>query len=160
MDYSEDEEELQSEYMSPSESGPQEPIAGKRDRLRAVLLPAIHSRVTALGGFEDMVVRKVEDEGSKDGNAAEVVEETFKAYKLGDECLGCLKDLKRFWRMDDNDDDRNVARMFYETGLLKSDLIPILNGAGQADASTRQEKAALASGITFILLSSPLHARY
>lgn len=39
---------------------------------------------------------------------------------------GCLKDLKRFWRMDEKDDDRTVARIFYDVGVLKNDLIPIL----------------------------------
>jgi len=39
---------------------------------------------------------------------------------------GCLKDLKRFWRMDEKDDDRTVARIFHEVGVLKKDLIPIL----------------------------------
>ena len=48
--------------------------------------------------------------------------------------------------MDDHDDDRNVARIFYETGLLHNDLVPIVNGAGHADSTPRQEKAALASG--------------
>lgn len=40
--------------------------------------------------------------------------------------LGCLKDLKRFWRMDDKDDDRTVSRIFHEVGVLPNDLIPIL----------------------------------
>ncbi|KAI0089435.1 timeless protein-domain-containing protein [Irpex rosettiformis] len=47
-------------------------------------------------------------------------------YRLGDECYGCLKDLKKFWRKDDTDDERTVARIFWETRVLPNDLIPIL----------------------------------
>lgn len=69
---------------------------------RVILEPAIRSVVDALGGYEG---------GS---------------YRLGDECYGCLKDLKKFWRKDDTDDDRTVARIFWETRLLPNDLVPIL----------------------------------
>lgn len=69
---------------------------------RAILKPAISSVVDALGGAEGGV------------------------YRLGDECYGCLKDLKKFWRKDDTDDERNVARIFWETRVLSNDLIPIL----------------------------------
>ncbi|CAL1710038.1 unnamed protein product [Somion occarium] len=69
---------------------------------RAILEPAIRSVVDALGG----------DEGG--------------VYRLGDECYGCLKDLKKFWRKDDTDDERTVARIFWEARLLPNDLIHIL----------------------------------
>ena len=69
---------------------------------RAVLEPPIKSVVDALGGYEDGI------------------------YSLGDECYGCLKDLKKFWRKDDTDDDRTVARIFWETRVLPNDLVPIL----------------------------------
>ena len=74
---------------------------GDLDR-RAILEPAIRSVVDALGGYEDGT------------------------YRLGDECYGCLKDLKKFWRKDDTDDDRTVARIFWETRVLPNDLVPIL----------------------------------
>ncbi|EAU83799.2 topoisomerase 1-associated factor 1 [Coprinopsis cinerea okayama7 len=75
---------------------------------RELLTPIITRVVDALGGYE--------------GNE----------YKLGDESYGCLKDLKRLWRKDDTDDDRTVARIFYETRVLPNDLIPILlTTAGQ-----------------------------
>ncbi|CCM05491.1 uncharacterized protein FIBRA_07712 [Fibroporia radiculosa] len=73
-----------------------------QDERRAILEPAIRSVVDALGGYEGGV------------------------YRLGDECYGCLKDLKKFWRKDDTDDDRTVARIFWETRLLPNDLVPIL----------------------------------
>jgi replication fork protection complex subunit Tof1/Swi1 len=69
---------------------------------RAILAPAIQSVVDALGGFENGV------------------------YRLGDECYSCLKDLKKLWRKDESDDERTVARIFWETRVLPNDLIPIL----------------------------------
>jgi replication fork protection complex subunit Tof1/Swi1 len=68
----------------------------------AILAPAISDVITALGGFEG------------------------DTYVLGDECYGCLKDLKKFWRKDDTDDDRTVARIFWKLRVLPNDLIPIL----------------------------------
>ncbi|KZV75695.1 timeless-domain-containing protein [Peniophora sp. CONT] len=69
---------------------------------RAILEPAIRSVVDALGGYEGGV------------------------YRMGDEALGCLKDLKKFWRKDDTDDDRTVARILWSTRALPNDLVPIL----------------------------------
>ncbi|GAA5975641.1 hypothetical protein JCM10908_005228 [Rhodotorula pacifica] len=82
-----------------------------QQRKRAALHPPISSICAALGGFEEFL-----DENG----------ELYTAYSLGDQVVGCLKDLKRFWRMDEKDDDRTVARIFYEVGVLSSDLIPIL----------------------------------
>jgi replication fork protection complex subunit Tof1/Swi1 len=78
-------------------SNPGEPL----DR-RAILTPAIQRTIAALGGIEGGV------------------------YQLGDECYGCLKDLKKFWRKDDTDDERTVARIIWECRLLENDLVPIL----------------------------------
>lgn len=72
-----------------------------KDR-RALLASAIGSVVEAVGGMEGGV------------------------YRLGDECYGCLKDLKKYWKMDDTDDERTVARIFWETRVLPNDLIPVL----------------------------------
>ncbi|KAI0634374.1 timeless-domain-containing protein [Trametes polyzona] len=83
--------------LSEEESG-DEPYIDRR----AILEPAISSVVDAVGGVEGGV------------------------YRLGDECYGCLKDLKKYWRKDDTDDDRTVARIFWSTGLLPNDLVPIL----------------------------------
>lgn len=157
MDYEDGdsrEDDLRSETLSRSDEndGPREPAASKRDRLRKVLLPAIQSRVAALGGWEDVAIQAALPEEEEEAPSSDIEDEQgpvqfIRVYKLGDECLGCLKDLKRFWRMDDNDDERNIARMFFETGVLKNDLVPILAAYGQqAESSSRQEKAALASG--------------
>ncbi|KAI9452046.1 timeless-domain-containing protein [Lactarius psammicola] len=69
---------------------------------RAILEPAILNVVNALGGYEGGV------------------------YRLGDEAYGCLKDLKRFWRKDDADDARTVARILWAARVLPNDLVPIL----------------------------------
>ncbi|CDO77442.1 hypothetical protein BN946_scf184857.g49 [Trametes cinnabarina] len=86
------------EAISLSEDSGDEPYIDRR----AILEPPIRSVVDALGGYENGV------------------------YRLGDECYGCLKDLKKFWRKDDTDDDRTVARIFWATGVLPNDLVPIL----------------------------------
>lgn len=69
---------------------------------RTILQPVVSRVVDALGGYENGV------------------------YRLGDEVGGCLKDLKKLWRKDDTDDERTVARIFWETRVLSNDLIPIL----------------------------------
>ncbi|KAG8990291.1 Topoisomerase 1-associated factor 1 [Tulasnella sp. JGI-2019a] len=74
---------------------------------RAVLTPVIQNIVSALGGLEQI-------------SPGESV------YILGDSCLGCLKDLKKVWRKDDTDDERTVARIFWEVRVLQRDLVPIL----------------------------------
>ncbi|KAK4051924.1 Topoisomerase 1-associated factor 1 [Microbotryomycetes sp. JL201] len=82
-----------------------------RERKYATLKPPIASLCSALGGVEEF--------RTEHGDI-------YSAYSLGDQVVGCLKDLKRFWRMDDKDEDRTVARIFYDVGLLNNDLIPIL----------------------------------
>ncbi|KAF8513196.1 timeless protein-domain-containing protein [Gautieria morchelliformis] len=69
---------------------------------RAILTRAITSVITALGGL-------------KGGT-----------YILGDEAYGCLKDLKKFWRKDDTDDERTVARIMWKARVLENDIVPIL----------------------------------
>ncbi|QRW13593.1 topoisomerase 1-associated factor 1 [Ceratobasidium sp. AG-Ba] len=66
---------------------------------REIFGPVIQNVVTALGGVET------------DPNTNET------RYVPGDDCLGCLKDLKKLWRKDDTDDERTVARMFWDEGV-------------------------------------------
>ncbi|GAV48520.1 hypothetical protein ZYGR_0K00250 [Zygosaccharomyces rouxii] len=48
-------------------------------------------------------------------------------YKLGDDCLACLKDLKRWFRLVDENQNRwDVAIAAAEYRILQDDLIPIL----------------------------------
>ncbi|KAF8177653.1 timeless protein-domain-containing protein [Pholiota molesta] len=69
---------------------------------RAILEPVVGRVVDALGGYEG------------------------ETYVMGDEVHGCLKDLKKLWRKDESDDERTVARLFWEMRVLPNDLVPIL----------------------------------
>jgi len=69
---------------------------------RAILAPVVGRVVDALGGHEGDV------------------------YVMGDRVNGCLKDLKRLWRKDETDDERTVARLFWEMRVLPNDLVAIL----------------------------------
>ncbi|KAJ8086932.1 Topoisomerase 1-associated factor 1 [Marasmius tenuissimus] len=66
--------------------------------------------------FEPIVRRVVHALGGWEGDE----------YRLGDEASGCLKDLKKLWRKDDTDDERRIARIFWESRVLMNDLIPVL----------------------------------
>ena len=97
---------------------------------RAILEPAILNVVNALGGYEGGV------------------------YRLGDEAYGCLKDLKRFWRKDDADDARTVARIIWAARVLPNDLVPILletAGKGHVD-----DKRALACADLIAAMTWPI----
>jgi len=101
--------DLQSIIILTDEEGSNE---GEPLDRRAILTPAIQRTIAALGGIEGGV------------------------YQLGDECYGCLKDLKKFWRKDDTDDERTVARIFWECRVLQNDLVPILlETAGKGHAT-------------------------
>ncbi|KAJ8502522.1 hypothetical protein ONZ45_g11672 [Pleurotus djamor] len=67
--------------------------------------------------FEPVVRRVVDALGGREHGGE---------YRLGDEVTSCLKDLKKLWRKDDTDDERTIARIFWETRVLPNDLIPIL----------------------------------
>jgi replication fork protection complex subunit Tof1/Swi1 len=95
---------------------------------RAILEPAILNVVNALGGYESGV------------------------YRLGDEAYGCLKDLKRFWRKDDADDARTVARILWAARVLPNDLVPILletAGKGHVDDKRALACADLVAAMTW-----------
>lgn len=92
---------------------------------REILSHFIQSTVAALGGYVNTPEGRV--------------------YEMGDSCLGCLKDLKKFWRKDENDPDRMVARIFWETRVLPNDLVPILlETAGKGSV---MDKRAVACGM-------------
>ncbi|WAQ85700.1 hypothetical protein PtA15_6A328 [Puccinia triticina] len=109
-------------------------IETKRQERRVVLEPAVLGVVSALGGYEDVLVKdneeddddEIEIEG-QEKNPAQY--RTERVYKLGDECLGCLKDLKKFWRLDEEDENRTVARILYSSQIVPNDLLPILLSA-------------------------------
>ncbi|KAJ6588221.1 timeless protein-domain-containing protein [Mycena capillaripes] len=108
---------------------PRDPITKKPLNPRRILFePVIGRVVDALGGYE------------------------AGTYRMGDEASGCLKDLKKLWRKDDTDDERTVARIFWEKRVLSNDLIPILlqtAGAGQVEDKRAISCADLMSAMTW-----------
>ncbi|KAF8333073.1 timeless protein-domain-containing protein [Cantharellus anzutake] len=101
---------------------------------REILKPFIQSSVSALGGFQQTPVGRV--------------------YEMGDSCLGCLKDLKKFWRKDDTDDERTVARIFWETRVLPDDLVNIvLTTAGKGMV---EDKRAIACADLITAMTWPI----
>ena len=99
---------------------------------RAILVPAIQRTVAALGGIEVGV------------------------YRLGDECYGCLKDLKKFWRKDDTDDERTVARIFWECRVLQNDLVPILLETAGKGVGAVTDKCAIAVADLLTAMTWPI----
>ncbi|KAI8459459.1 timeless protein-domain-containing protein [Phakopsora pachyrhizi] len=116
-----------------------------------ILQPVVLSVVSALGGYEDVLVDRKDSLKRKkqkaisvekyddDDNDEEEEEEhddenhnetenltTEKVYNLGDECIGCLKDLKKFWRLDEDDEFRTIARILSFSKIVPNDLIPII----------------------------------
>ncbi|KAF8064919.1 timeless protein-domain-containing protein [Lyophyllum atratum] len=97
---------------------------------RAILQPVVSRVVDALGGYEGGT------------------------YRLGDEVSGCLKDLKKLWRKDDTDDERTVARIFWETRVLPNDLIPIL--LATAGKGLVEDKRAIACADLMTAMTWPI----
>ncbi|KXS15619.1 timeless-domain-containing protein [Gonapodya prolifera JEL478] len=67
---------------------------------------------TSLGGWESRVGR--------DGRT------TQKIYVPGVECIGCLRDLKRYLRRDDKSKTKHVLRQLGSWRIVQKDLLPIL----------------------------------
>lgn len=110
--------------LDPDDEHEQEPQYSRRD----ILEPLIQSTVAALGGLAT----------DSDGRAY---------YDMGDSCLGCLKDLKKFWRKDDTDDERTVARIFWDCRVLEKDLVNIL--LETAGKGAVEDKRGIACGEPF-----------
>lgn len=97
---------------------------------RETVEPIIKRVVDALGGYEGGV------------------------YRMGDEVMGCLRDLKKLWRMDDTDDERAVARVFWETRVLSNDLVPIL--LATAGKGLVEDKRAIACADLMTAMTWPI----
>ncbi|KAF9436980.1 Topoisomerase 1-associated factor 1 [Entomortierella beljakovae] len=69
------------------------------------------STCLALGGYEDI---------SDDMN------DDRQVYVMGDECLGCLKDIKKFIKYYDEPGDNVALNFLGKMGILEKDLIPIM----------------------------------
>jgi replication fork protection complex subunit Tof1/Swi1 len=98
---------------------------------RAILEPVVRRVVHALGGHEPDV-----------------------GYRMGDEVSGCLADLKKLWRKDDEDDERTVARIFWETRVLPNDLVPIL--LATAGKGLVEDKRAIACADLITAMTWPI----
>ncbi|WVF65442.1 hypothetical protein IAT40_000170 [Kwoniella sp. CBS 6097] len=77
-----------------------------------LFLPAVQALVAALGGYEQV------ETGPGSGEFETI-------YRPGDSVLAVLKDLKKLWRKDDEDDERTVARCMAKAGLMR-ELVAIL----------------------------------
>ncbi|KIJ16511.1 hypothetical protein PAXINDRAFT_98952 [Paxillus involutus ATCC 200175] len=97
---------------------------------REILEPIVRRVVDALGGYEGGV------------------------YRMGDEVIGCLRDLKKLWRKDDTDDERTVGRIFWDTRVLPNDLIPIL--LATAGKGLVEDKRAIACADLITAMTWPI----
>lgn len=62
--------------------------------------------------------------------------------------------MKKVWRKDDTDDERTVARIFWEVRVLQKDLVPILlETAGKGKV---EDRCALACGMFVVNVFSVL----
>lgn len=104
---------------------------------RAVFEPIVGRVVDALGGYEGGL------------------------YRMGDDVLACLRDLKKLWRTDDDDDDRTVARILVDSRVFHNDLVPILLATAHPRSGTRTDtrvpdKRALACADLLTALTWPI----
>ncbi|WVQ93115.1 hypothetical protein IAU59_000179 [Kwoniella sp. CBS 9459] len=91
--------------------GPEKELEDLTDRYE-IFLPAVQALVAALGGYEEV-------ETAPGSGEYETI------YRPGDSVLVVLKDLKKLWRKDDEDDERTVARCMAKAGLMR-ELVAIL----------------------------------
>ncbi|KAI1320607.1 Topoisomerase 1-associated factor 1 [Mortierella claussenii] len=87
------------------------------------------STCLALGGFEDI---------SSDMN------DDRQVYIMGDECLGCLKDIKKFIKYYDEPGDNVVLTFLGKMNILEKDLIPIMLLNSPAEGNPVKERIILA----------------
>lgn len=82
--------------------------------------------------------------------------EITRVFRLGDECLACIKDLKKMWKLDEFDDNRTIARIFHEAALLRKDLLPILQTTAHHEPGTTAYKIALATTDLILAMTWPI----
>ncbi|RUS31825.1 timeless protein-domain-containing protein [Jimgerdemannia flammicorona] len=100
----------------------------------------ILSVCSALGGFEEF-----EDENGL----------LQSVYVMGDECLECLKDIKRCIRLDDNYPEKYILQALGEWQIFQKDLIPILLLNAEGIQATEQ-RVALACVEIFVPMTWPV----
>ncbi|KAI8809346.1 timeless protein-domain-containing protein [Cladochytrium replicatum] len=77
---------------------------------------------TAIGGIE----KRLEQRDGSSGRTE------VKVFILGDECLACLRDLRRYLRRDDETTSREVFRMLGRWNILQTTLVPLIR-SGPSD---------------------------
>ncbi|KAJ1914004.1 Topoisomerase 1-associated factor 1 [Mycoemilia scoparia] len=91
------------------------------ERYRNIVL----SVCAALGGLERISIPNPSDHDNDSVVVDSQQNATKLIYRLGEECLDCLKDLKRFIRRDEQSDDKLVLRWLGDWGILERDIVPI-----------------------------------
>ncbi|KAF9913350.1 Topoisomerase 1-associated factor 1 [Linnemannia zychae] len=81
------------------------------------------STCLALGGFEDL---------------SENPDDVSQVYVMGDECLECLKDIKKFIKYYEEAGDNAALTFLGKMNILEKDLIPIILLNSPADNSTKE----------------------
>ncbi|KAF9412291.1 Topoisomerase 1-associated factor 1, partial [Podila epigama] len=81
------------------------------------------STCQALGGFEDR---------------SDSMDDVSQVYVMGDECLECLKDIKKFIKYFEEPGDNVVLNFLGKMGVLEKDLIPIMLLNAPTDNSTKE----------------------
>ncbi|KAG0377054.1 Topoisomerase 1-associated factor 1 [Mortierella sp. AD032] len=81
------------------------------------------STCLALGGFEDM---------------SENIDDVSQVYVMGDECLECLKDIKKFIKYYEEAGNNEALTFLGKMNILEKDLIPIILLNSPADNSTKE----------------------
>ncbi|KAJ3274817.1 Topoisomerase 1-associated factor 1 [Terramyces sp. JEL0728] len=79
------------------------------------------------------------------------------AYVPGDEAYDCLRDLKRFIKMDENEGTKNSHFLLGKWNIMTSDLIPLfLHSASDPDISKESMRMSLGSLDVMVSLTMPL----
>ncbi|PVU90640.1 hypothetical protein BB559_001006 [Furculomyces boomerangus] len=113
MDYSDDEFDLEQELL----------------KYRNVVLSAC----TSLGGLEKRKVSNFEKSVYTDEKLEKGSQNGFEyVYIKGDECLECLKDIKRYIRLDELSGEKLVLKWLSEWSVFSRDLVPIFKSSANS----------------------------
>lgn len=111
------------------------------DGISAELKATTVEIVSALGGLEE-----VENQSTGDIDMV---------YVVGDDCLRCLRDLRKLWHQGGDDPERLVAHVFADVAVLQN-LVPLL--LKTAGGNERYQKIALACTDLLTSITWPVDA--
>ncbi|KAJ1971610.1 Topoisomerase 1-associated factor 1, partial [Dimargaris xerosporica] len=86
----------------------------------------VFSVCSALGGFEQISSAGPSPAKASPSPTPTITTSGALQYVLGDECLDCLKDLKRYIRQDETNPAKHVLGWLGEWSILQRDLLPLL----------------------------------